>query len=125
MKSKRKRHQEFAAVTVTCLFGPLVWALHLALLYGSQHVLCTTVAGDLRDRSFHWSVALLTLIFIAVLFRAIGSGRIIISGLRSDVDEHLSLFLVYTMRWLSGLAIVGILWTALTLAFTTSCEPIR
>jgi hypothetical protein len=83
------------------------------------------VAGDLRDRSFHWSVALLTLIFIAVLFRAIGSGRIIISGLRSDVDEHLSLFLVYTMRWLSGLAIVGILWTALTLAFTTSCEPIR
>lgn len=55
--------EAFLATTTYCLSGPLLWALHFALLYGVQHVVCavTPSAEHSYFEIYAWLVTVFTI----------------------------------------------------------------
>ena len=94
--------------------GPVVWFLHLALLYGAEALICTPPLGS--GRVMMWlgiaatAAALGTLVFLAAA-PAPGSDR-----RPSDAA-----YLHRVTRLLAFLAAVGVIWNALPLALVPVC----
>ena len=95
--------------------GPVVWFLHLVLLYGAEALLCMPPAGS--GRTTIWvgvsatvaALAALVLVAVATL-RAEGRSRH--AGATFLRDTTLSLAL---------LSAVGVIWNALPLALVRAC----
>ena len=108
------------SATAFSLFGPLIWALHLALVYGVHHVACrtggseTTIAGFILAATVAASLVLVAAAlrpaWLATLLRA------------PPGDDPLRPFLDAVMRWLVVLSVAGIVWAGAATGFIGACN---
>jgi len=95
--------------------GPVVWFLHLALLYGAEALICTPPVGS--GRAMMWLgisatiAALGTLVFLDTVPRADDRSR-----------EHTgAAYLHNTTRLLAFLSAIGVIWNGLPVALVPVC----
>ena len=108
-------------MTITWLFGPIVWAAHFFLLYGIATVLCTGPEASQPGlvRLFALAVTVLALAVLAcfVTWQFFGRGW----HKAKRRMESLTTFLRVTAMTLAGLATVGIIWVAAGAMLIPAC----
>jgi hypothetical protein len=106
-----------AAVFV--LLGPLIWALHLAIVFATHHAACLR-GGD--ERTVVAVVVTATLAAAGVLFAAVLRPVPLARQLRGPAnDDSVGVFLESLMRWLAVLSLAGIAWAGSALVFVPVC----
>jgi hypothetical protein len=97
--------------------GPVVWFLHLALLYGAEALICTPPVGPVR--AMIWlglaatAVALGILVFLAAGPAPRANGR---------PSVHTGAAYLHNMtRLLAFLSAIGVIWNALPVALVPVC----
>jgi hypothetical protein len=96
--------------------GPVVWFLHLALLYGAEALICTPPVGS--GAAMMWLGIAATVAALGTLvFLAAGPPR---AGGRPS--EHMgAAYLHNTTRLLAFLSAIGVIWNALPVALVPVC----
>lgn len=102
------------------LLGPLVWSVHLAVVYGAAHIGCALDSPAL----VRFIVGLATLLCLAILFVAVVMpGRLwrqaIVGG--PELADDTRRFLAGMMRLLAVLSVLGIAWAGASIGFLTPC----
>jgi hypothetical protein len=104
------------------LAGPLIWALHFAVVYGVQHVACATLGGHRADFWIHASVIIATVVALLALLVTIIKPNVV---LRMDRDGGMSqntrALLPGIMRLLALLSFFGVLWAGAAVFFLPAC----
>jgi hypothetical protein len=126
----RRQQQLSPAVRtgLTVLLGPIVWAVHLTLVYGLQSVACSfavppasTIAG--LDR-VQVAIILITLLSLSIVGACAMWGRGADSD-RSGTDETPGLFLVRVRRVLALLSVLGIIAVGSAAMVLPTCAGLR
>jgi len=95
--------------------GPVVWFLHLVLLYGAEALICMPPAGS--GRATIW-------VGVSATAGALGAlVMVAVSAPRADrQSRHVgATFLRNTTLWLALLSAVGVIWNALPLVLVAGC----
>lgn len=101
--------------------GPIAWALHLALVYGLQPMICARSATASTVL-----VLLATAICLAAVAAALIWSRGLAGVLRARAATQASRrFHRRVMRWAGLLAAVGIIWTGAAATIVPACDPLR
>jgi hypothetical protein len=110
------------------LAGPLLWAAHLTVIYGSQSSLC---AFDIGETAAGNNSLATTVILVAT---AVCIGLVVAMTLRpQSIFGWLALgevspdrpFLVWAMRLLSALSVLAILYVGLAAIILPACAQLR
>lgn len=111
------------------LLGPIVWAVHLTLIYGSQSTLCALNLGEDRSGGNDTIVAIIlaaTAACIAVVgFSAVRASFVHALIARADPPAEQVGFIVTTMRVLAGLSILAIFYAGLGAVILPACDQLR
>ena len=89
--------------------GPLVWFAHFSLTYGAEGVVCRPPAPS--PEAMIWIGAVTTALALLAL------GGLAFASLRRDAT-----FLRDAALMLTGLAALGVIWTAAPLAILRACS---
>jgi hypothetical protein len=109
------------------LFGPIVWAVHLLLIYGFQSAGCA-LTGYSRDLAFYgtWGIVLITAIAALKLGFAAVRPNLLERSLGADVwTGNLRAGNRAMMRLLAGLSIYAILASGLAPLIVPICASLR
>ena len=105
------------------LYGPIIWAAHFFLLYGTASFLCTPEAS--REDEVRLIALALTALALLVLF-GLSTWQFI--GYRrprgNDRAGNVVSFLQMTSIALAGLAIIGVMWTGAGAILVPACVPL-
>lgn len=111
------------------LIGPLVWAVHLTLIYGGQSLLCAFNPGE--DASGR-NVAIVAIILAATIagIAAVGFSAArpaIVHALiaRGALPAEQAGFVVTIMRVLAGLSILAMIYAGLGAVILPACGQLR
>ena len=85
--------------------APVIWFLHLSLLYGGEALACTFPGGAGRMMWFGAAVTIVALGSLAAL-AAVSSRR----RVESRPDEHSAAFLRRSTLFLTLLSAIGVMW---------------
>ncbi|WP_065753136.1 hypothetical protein [Bradyrhizobium paxllaeri] len=97
--------------------GPVVWFLHLALLYGAEALICTPSVGSGRVMMWLGIAATVTALGILVFLAAVPAPRA-----DGPPSQHRgAIFLHNTTRLLAFLSAIGVIWNALAVALVPVC----
>ena len=111
------------------LVGPIVWAVHLTLIYGSQSSLCAFNLGEDRSGGNDAVVAIIliaTAVFVAIVgFSAVRASFVHTLIARADPPEEQFGFIVTIMRILAGLSIVAMLYAGIGAVILPACDQLR
>ena len=111
------------------LFGPIVWAIHLLIVYGAHTVLCAKGLGAVRMVGMNVPalvILLATTVALAVLLIALLAPYV--GRYRSRVSSQTRSFLSFrdgVMRSLTVLSIVGIVWAGWVSLIVAPCLAMR
>lgn len=114
---------------VFILVGPIVWAAHLTLIYGSHASLCALNMGE-DGSGGNGAVAAIILFatiagIAAVGFSAVRPGFVHALIARIAPSAEQVGFIVKIMRVLAGLSMLAMLYTSLGAVILPACEPLR
>lgn len=111
------------AAFVFIIYGPICWALQLALIYGSQSALCA-FGADWRPVTT--AVLVLSLATMALA----GAGSVwpatvyrLLAGTEAPAGQWP--FMRFVMRLLTGLALLAMLYAALGALLLPACAVLR
>lgn len=116
----------FFALLMAGLAGPLLWALHLALVYLGQHVVCYTVAPAQAQTFLTWFISSVTVLWLLLLliplvqpafFRQFVFAR----GLQSETGN----FILWITKLMALLAIFAVFWQGVAVFFMADCAALR
>lgn len=111
------------------LIGPIVWAVHLTLIYGSQSSLCAFHLGEDRSGGNSTVVAIILLVTImniaTVGFSAVRASFVHALIARGAPPAEQARFIVTIMRILAGLSMLAMLYGSLGAIFLPACDPLR
>ena len=97
--------------------GPVVWFLHLALLYGAEALICTPPAGSGRAMMWLGTAATVAALGTLVLLAAVPAPRA-----DGRPSEHMGAAYLHNMtRLLAFLSAIGVIWNALPVALVPVC----
>jgi hypothetical protein len=110
------------------LVGPIVWAVHLTLIYGSQSSLCAFNLNE--DRGESSAVVAIILLVTALSIAVVGFSAVRPNFIHALIARGMSpteqaKFIVTIMRVLSGLSILAMFYAGLSAVFLPACEPLR
>jgi hypothetical protein len=111
------------------LFGPIVWAVHLTLIYGGQSSLCAFHVGEDKSGGNTIVVAII-LITTAVLIAAVGFSAVRANFVHTLIAraapcaEQIG-FIVTIMRILAGLSILAMLYAGIGAVLLPACDQLR
>jgi hypothetical protein len=110
-------------IVLAVLFGPLVWAAHLLVLYGTHAVVCATAARTAGTTGLLVLVfALATALALALVALPLVAPRRLAGHLyRRGHAEGEDQFLLSLMRWLTGLSLVAIVANGIALLMVPVC----
>ncbi|MCD7058659.1 hypothetical protein [Pelagibacterium xiamenense] len=114
---------------VFILAGPILWAIQLTAIYGSQSALCAAGIGTSSgggNALVLWSVVIASLIPAGVATWAIlapAASYRLLAGERGDAAQWG--FLRGVMRLLTGLSILAMAYAALGAVFLPECASLR
>jgi hypothetical protein len=99
------------------LVGPVVWFLHLVVLYGTEALICTPPVGTEQTMMRLGAVATGTAVAVLVILIATPA-----PGADQRPGEHTgAAFLHSTTLLLALLSGIGVIWNALPLALAPVC----
>ncbi|WP_020158316.1 hypothetical protein [Methylobacter marinus] len=105
--------------------GPLVWALHFAVVYGTQHVVCATLAGSRAAFWVYLAVFAATAVALPVLLLLIAKPGIARHTVRRGaVTKRAQAFLTGIMRLLALLSFFGVLWAGSAALLLPACASL-
>jgi hypothetical protein len=111
------------------LVGPIVWAAHLTLVYGSQSSLC---AFDLGEDGSGGNRAVVGIILFATIagiaavgFSAVHPSFVHALITRAAPPAEQAGFIVTIMRILAGLSMLAMLYAGLGAIILPACHPLR
>jgi hypothetical protein len=104
------------------LAGPLIWALHFAVVYGIQHVACATLGGHRADFWIQTSVIVATVVALLSLLLIIVKPNVILRIDREGgMSQNTRALLLGIMRLLALLSFFGVLWAGVAVFFLPAC----
>jgi hypothetical protein len=108
------------AIVFSVLFGPLVWAAHLALLYGVHTSVCVAApnVGGSEDPIVP-ALGLATAIALALVSLPLAFPRSFAGLFSARMPE--SGFLLSLMRWLAALSVVALVANGIALLIVPPC----
>ena len=116
------------SATAFLLAGPIVWAVHLLLVYGPQSALCAfgkSGVAEVGPSSISALVLAVTAIaavpLLAVLFWPQATARL----LRFRAEGSSRPFAISVARWLAALSLVGVLLAGATALMLDPCAQLR
>ena len=109
------------------LFGPLVWFVHLFLVYGAHASVCA--AGDrlpLNAAALRWLIGGASVAAILVLGLALIRPRLIrrLIGGGAQLEEE-NRFISQLMRFLTGLALLAVIGSSVATVVVPLCAQLR
>ena len=114
---------------VFILFGPIVWAVHLTLIYSSQSSLCAFNLAEDRawgNNAIVYIILIATAVFIVVAgFSAVRASFVYALITRTDPPPEQIGFIITVMRILAGLSIVAMLYAGLGAVILPACGQLR
>lgn len=114
---------------VFILVGPLVWTLHLTVIYGSQSLLCALNPGEDRSMGNAAVVAIIlvaTAAFVAVAGFSVARPSFVHALIaRADLPADQAGFIVTIMRVLAWLSILAMLYAGLGAVMLPACDQLR
>jgi hypothetical protein len=118
LKNDKGTVQSFVGTMFLVLAGPIIWSIHLLVIYGAHAVLCSqSVSG----RGAEAVVGAATLIGLGVLgLIAARSPARAFGG--KDQTQH---FLRTTMLLLALLSAFAVAWAGASIFFLPACLPLR
>jgi hypothetical protein len=110
------------------LVGPIVWAVHLTLIYGSQSSLCAFNLNE--DRGENSAVVAIILLVTALSIAVVGFSAVRPNFIHALIARGMppteqAKFIVTIMRVLSGLSILAMFYAGLSAVFLPACDPLR
>lgn len=109
-------------IVIAVLFGPLVWAAHLAVLYGSHASVCAAAGragAPLGPLIPAFALATALALMLAALPLAFPKGfSALFFVAKSEVETR---FVLSLMRWLSGLSVVAVIANSLAVLLVPPC----
>jgi hypothetical protein len=109
-------------IVLAVLFGPLVWAAHLLVLYGAHAVACAAAGGiaDTGESLVAVLVLATALALVLVALPLIVPRRL--AGLlgRGHTEEE-DRFLLSLMRWLAGLSLAAVVANGIAILIVPPC----
>jgi hypothetical protein len=110
------------------LVGPIVWAVHLILVYGSQSSLCAFNLSE--DRGENSAVVAIILLVTAMSIAVVGFSAVRANFIHALITRGIPPteqveFIVTIMRVLSGLSILAMFYAGLSAVFLPACHPLR
>jgi hypothetical protein len=104
------------------LFGPLVWAAHLAVLYGAHASVCAAASnvGGLPDLIIP-VLAPATAIALALVLLPLAFPRRFAGFISARAPDDENRFLLSLMRWLAGLSVVAMVANGIALLIVPPC----
>ena len=107
---------------VYLLLGPIAWAMHLMVVYGSHTLICAREGGSGASET----ILAATLIVLAMLAAAIAAPGAAQRALdQSDSNAVGYRFHRRVMRWLAFLSAVGVAWAGSTALIVGPCLSLR
>jgi hypothetical protein len=101
------------------LAGPLVWAMHFFILYGSEALACTEPGAP--GNAVRWIGAVATIAALTALsLLPLGIRRTLVAPVQEAGSTEASLAFAGPLTLLSMIAIV---WTSLPLVMLPACAP--
>jgi hypothetical protein len=124
------RSSPVASVTGTLvylLFGPLLWAAHLTIIYGASTLICAMGEGDpaaARDVGVVILVATAVALAVISFTAAYPRPARTLLKVRSN-SASTAAFLDRAMQTLAVLSFIGIAWAGATVVMITPCGQLR
>ena len=111
------------AAFVFIIYGPICWALQLALVYGGQSALCAfnTDWGLVTTAVLVTSLLTMTLAGVGLAWPA--SLYKVLAGIDAPAKQWA--FMRFVMRLLTGLALLAMFYAALGAVLLRACAPLR
>jgi hypothetical protein len=104
------------------LAGPLIWALHFAVVYGIQHVACATLGGQRADFWIQTSVIVATVVaLLALLLIIVKPNAVLRIDREGGMPQNTQAFLLGILRLLALLSFYGVLGVGATVFFLPAC----
>jgi hypothetical protein len=109
-------------IVFAVLFGPLVWAAHLVVLYGVHASVCAAASkvGGQPD-SLLPVLAVATLIALALVSLPLVFAKRFAGFVSARAPEDESRFLLMLMRWLAALSAVAVVASGIALLTVPPC----
>jgi hypothetical protein len=109
-------------VVIAVLFGPLVWAAHFALLYGSHASACAAAGRAGASLGPILPVfALTTGLALLLVSLPLAFPRRFAALLFAERSEGEKRFVLSLMRWLAGLSVVAVLANGVAVLMVPPC----
>jgi hypothetical protein len=109
-------------MVVAVLFGPLVWAAHFAVLYGSHASVCAAAERDHAALGPLIPVfALATALALILVSLPLAFTRRFAALLFVAKSEDETRFVRSLMRWLSGLSVVAVMANGVAVLLVPPC----
>jgi hypothetical protein len=107
-------------IVLAVLFGPLVWAAHLLVLYGTHAVACAGGTAGTTESLVAVLVLATALALVLVVLPLIVPRRL--AGLlgRGHAEEE-DRFLLSLMRWLAGLSLAAVVANGIAILIVPPC----
>lgn len=122
-------HRSTMQTIAYLLFGPIVWAAHLTLIYGAQSVACAVLAPSLRPAFGALDAVQLTIVvatIAALLIVAVGWYALTNpGGAMSEGKDEGTPFIEDTMRLLVVLSAFGISAAGSAALVLPTCDALR
>lgn len=109
-------------IVIAVMFGPLVWAAHLAVLYGTHASICATAGrtgGSLGALIPVFALATAVALMLASLPLGLPSrfAALFFTG-KSEEERR---FVLMLMRWLAGLSVVAVVANGIAVLLVPPC----
>lgn len=127
-RMRSSSNRQGIATLIFILIGPIVWAVHLTLIYGSQSSLCAFNLSE--DRGENSTVVAIVLLVTAVSITIVGFSALRPNFIHALIARGIppteqAKFIVTIMRVLSGLSILAMFYAGLSTVFLPACHPLR
>jgi len=109
-------------IVIAVLFGPLVWSLHLLVLYGTHASVCAAAKGAAGTTGAVLpALAAATVVALALTAAPLASPRRFARLLHDRLTGKESRFLLSLMRWLAGLSLIAVAGNGIVLVIVPAC----
>lgn len=120
--SKQSFFAKPIGILLITLIGILIWALHFAVVYGVQHIVCTAFAGEHSGFWIKTVIIVTTIIALLVLLLPILKPKIMLPMSRFEaLPQDTQAFLIGMMQLLALLSCFGVLWGGSTALLLPAC----
>jgi hypothetical protein len=102
------------------LFGPIIWAAHLFVLYGATTIICTGASAS-QYMLIRWVTLALTALALTALLGFVALSLFADREHRFGRGTDVNVFLKRTAIVLAALSVIAILWSAASAILFPTC----